>query len=35
VYLIHDTDEIKASFMARDGASLLAVTEGEGEGAPG
>jgi Immunity protein 61 len=34
VYLSHDTEEIKASFMARDGAPLLAVTEGEGEGAP-
>ena len=30
VYLSHDTEEIKASFMARDGAPLLAVTEGEG-----
>jgi hypothetical protein len=30
VYLSHSTDEITASFMARDGAPLLAVTEGEG-----
>lgn len=28
VYLSHDTEEIKASFLARDGASLLAVAEG-------
>lgn len=35
VYLSYDTEEIKASFMARDGAPLLAVADGEGTLAPG
>jgi hypothetical protein len=34
VYLSHPTEEIKDSFVARNGAPLLAVTEGEGTPEP-